>query len=1364
MKKRLFSILLVLALLCSLLPQAAFSARAEGAPVFEDVPEDAYYKDAVDWAIEKGITSGTSPTTFSPKKICTRGEIMTFLWAAAGHPTVEVENPFEDVKEGKFYYNAVLWAYATEITSGTTPTTFSPKKECTRAEAVTFLWIYASRPIVEIENPFEDVSESKYYYHAVLWAYANGITSGTSETTFGPKEPCTRAHIITFLYKALAEAETPDERLNEYGLAKIVEDGAILHAWCWNFNTIKAMIPQIAAAGFSAVQTSPINSIIVGENGGLQIVGQGKWYYHYQPTEYEVIGNYQLGTDEEFRQMCEVAHSYGVKVIVDQVVNHMTATESAISNKIRNEIDWGEPGEWGNPSKPWTHKSTGTNWSERDRFEETQNSLSGLIEWNTQNPNVQQYILRWLQTCVEAGADGFRYDAAKLIELPDDVSIYHPDYNFASDFWPTVLQNGASFQYGEALQEGEPNHRWQDVPNVVSGYNDEDSSRLHAYQAQTFLTKDGEEKHFNTTLSFYGWRLRDAVHHGNLNAAYVGDMLVPEGASADRTVTWVESHDNYINDHSYNELDEQQVIQAWAILAARKEGTPLFFSRPMNATASSPYGNNQIGPEGSHFFMDSQVVAVNFFRNEMGSAEEYLSNPTGTDDIVMIERGDKGAVIVNVRNEDIVLEDAPVQSMADGSYTDQVYGGTFTVSGGKISGTLRAGKVAVVYNSKLQGRLDFEPEITLSVPSSEFITDTLEVTISMRGVASASYTVNDGEPAEAVNGTIVTIGEGMENDDTATLVVTGFNDAGEQVAQVSAAYTKRGYRGDTMVFVEDQVRINRGWGDATVYIYLWGGNGTNNGSWPGVAAELQTEGKWAGYWKYVLPFELENEAEMHVIVNNGSGGGNNQIERGDMLIHPGEIKVMNADEEWEDGSGDYHKHEWDEGVRTAEPSCTEDGSILYTCAICGNTKAVAIPALGHDWNEGEQTLEPSCTADGAYTYTCLRCGETRDDPIDALGHDYGEDGVCLRCGETDPGEGRIGFVQTTRKPAAEDQVIIAVETEDGFFAFEPKDHNRNPATGIPITVEDRVVVDPDPALVWTVDEGTSGSYNGLVFRFGGNNLRFNSNRIRLQNNLGNGIYAAVNYGDAFKLRNEALGTFLGYADGAYVIASEAYPVYFFTWKGAPDSEPSIFAAPGTSTFDNTLDLVLHYNPLVDHAAYQLGEGPETAFADGDVITVGEDMAPGETVVLKLTGYDAEDAVIVTEEFSYTKRAPLGETTVYVEDGYQGWDAYAVHAWNAPTDELSEGQITTAWPGIVSELQTEGDWAGYWKSVLPGEFAGLELIKIIINNNGNGSQQDAGTMAWGETKVMTKDGEWLSPEELPTEPELPNNPDPEGPLT
>ena len=905
MKKTILSILMILALVCSLLPaaQRVSAAGEDDKPVFIDVPENAFYKDAVDWAVENDITKGTDATHFSPKSVCTRGQVVTFLWRAKGSPSVSGENPFEDVAEGKYYYEAVLWAVANGITAGTDATHFKPNSECTRGQVVTFLWRAEGEPApADSENPFDDVAEGKFYYDAVLWAVGKGITNGTSAAAFSPNASCNRGQIVTFLFRDLAGQPSEDGRLNEYGLANEIEDGVILHAWCWNFNTIKEMIPQIAAAGFSTVQTSPINSIYVGENGGLQIVGQGKWYYHYQPTEYEVIGNYQLGTDEEFRQMCEVAHQYGVKIIVDQVLNHLTATESAISTKISNEINWGEPGEWGDPDRPWRHKDTGMNWSERDRFEETQNSLSGLVEWNTQNPNVQQYILAWLRTCVAAGADGFRYDAAKLIELPDDVSIYHPDYEFASEYWPVVLQNGASFQYGEVLQEGEPNHRWQDVPNVSSGYDDEDSSRLHAYQDLTFTTGDGEEKHFNTTLSFYGWRLRDAVSSGNLSAEYVGDMLVPQGASADRTVTWVESHDNYINDRSYNELDEQQVIQAWAILAARKEGTPLFFSRPMNATAASPYGNNLIGPEGSHFFLDSQVVAVNFFRNEMGSAEEYISNPTGSNDAVMIERGYKGAVIVNAGAADLVLDGAPVQSMADGTYTDQVYGGTFTVADGKISGTVRAGKVAVVYNSELEGRLDFLPEISLSVPTSDFITETLEITVSMRGVDHAAYTLNDSEPQEAVNGTVITVGEGMEYDETVTLTVIGYNAENEKVAEASGAYTKREYRADTMIFVEEALRIQRGWNRNDVYIYLWGSSGSNNGSWPGVKAELQTEGDWAGYWKYVLPFELENEPEMHVIINNGSGGGNNQIERNDMLIHPGEVKVMNAAEEWLDGS------------------------------------------------------------------------------------------------------------------------------------------------------------------------------------------------------------------------------------------------------------------------------------------------------------------------------------------------------------------------------------------------------------------------------------------------------------------------------
>lgn len=173
---------------------------------FTDVSEDAYYYDAVLWAVENGITSGRTETTFAPNETCTRAQVMTFLWAAAGRPEpTDTENPFTDVSESAYYYKAVLWAVENGITSGTTATTFSPNSFCTRNQVVTFLWIYAGRPEVTMDNPFTDVEEGKYYYKAVLWAYDQGITSGTTATTFGSHNPCTRGQIVTFLYKAIAE-------------------------------------------------------------------------------------------------------------------------------------------------------------------------------------------------------------------------------------------------------------------------------------------------------------------------------------------------------------------------------------------------------------------------------------------------------------------------------------------------------------------------------------------------------------------------------------------------------------------------------------------------------------------------------------------------------------------------------------------------------------------------------------------------------------------------------------------------------------------------------------------------------------------------------------------------------------------------------------------------------------------------------------------------------------------------------------------------------------------------------------------------------------------------------------------------------
>ena len=171
---------------------------------FQDVPDDAYYFEAVNWAVANNVTNGTSETTFSPNVGCTRAQVVTFLWRAAGQPEpTEGTNPFTDVKEGTYYYKAVLWAVEKGITNGTSETTFDPDETCTRGQIVTFLWRRAGKPApTGANNPFADVKPSAYFGSAVLWAVEKGITNGTSETTFEPNEDCTRAQVVTFLWRA----------------------------------------------------------------------------------------------------------------------------------------------------------------------------------------------------------------------------------------------------------------------------------------------------------------------------------------------------------------------------------------------------------------------------------------------------------------------------------------------------------------------------------------------------------------------------------------------------------------------------------------------------------------------------------------------------------------------------------------------------------------------------------------------------------------------------------------------------------------------------------------------------------------------------------------------------------------------------------------------------------------------------------------------------------------------------------------------------------------------------------------------------------------------------------------------------------
>ena len=173
---------------------------------FTDVSADAYYYKALCWAVERKITNGTSGTTFSPNGIVTRAQAVTMMWRAAGSPEPTAsEMTFTDVKADSYYYKAVLWAVENKITSGMSDTLFAPDATCSRSQIVTFLYRMQNSPESKAENPFTDVKADAYYANAVLWAVENGVTTGASATTFDPAGDCTRGQIVTFLYRCLSK-------------------------------------------------------------------------------------------------------------------------------------------------------------------------------------------------------------------------------------------------------------------------------------------------------------------------------------------------------------------------------------------------------------------------------------------------------------------------------------------------------------------------------------------------------------------------------------------------------------------------------------------------------------------------------------------------------------------------------------------------------------------------------------------------------------------------------------------------------------------------------------------------------------------------------------------------------------------------------------------------------------------------------------------------------------------------------------------------------------------------------------------------------------------------------------------------------
>ena len=617
----------------------------------------------------------------------------------------------------------------------------------------------------------------------------------------------------------------------KYGLTKEMKNGAILHAWMWSFNTITEHMDEIAEAGYTSIQTEPMSKIKVNDANGKKFTEN--WYYVYQPTNTS-IGNFVVGSEDDLKAMTAAAHAHGIRIIVDVVANHFTADWNAIDS------DW-QKSEYFHARNSCSG-SGGDNIDYSNRWQVTHCHLLGLWDLNTANPEVANRMHDFLKTAVNDGVDGFRFDAGKHVELPNEFD--------GSQYWTTILQNGSQYQYGEVLQ-GDSGLDYKAYANLYAKYG---------------------EGGGGATASDYGKTIRSALWSKNLNAGNLMSLR-NGGVNDDQLVTWVESHDNYANsDKESTYLTNDQIRFGWAVVGARAGGAPLFFNRPKASGGNQPQfaEASQLGDAGDDMWKDTAVAAVNHFRNAMDGEAEYLRNcgsEQNNNSCLMVERyktdnnaGNDGVSIANMGG-DQNLAGTPTK-LDDGTYTDQVNGGTITVSNGKItSGTAKGDAVSVYFNTSVK-------ESVSATVSKKFSSNTIKVTLNASNATNLTYSLSNGKNGSFVDGDSLTIGGDMEIGDSVTLTVKGTGAESGEALEFTATYTKVEVQANTIYATKPS-----GW--SKIYAYVYTGDGAtakNNAAWPGMemtAMAAADSCAKAGTYKYEVP-DL-GEGTYRVIFSNGNG-------------------------------------------------------------------------------------------------------------------------------------------------------------------------------------------------------------------------------------------------------------------------------------------------------------------------------------------------------------------------------------------------------------------------------------------------------------------------------------------------------------
>lgn len=621
-----------------------------------------------------------------------------------------------------------------------------------------------------------------------------------------------------------------------------VGDGVMLHAFNWSYNTIKENLPAIAAAGYTTVQTSPVQQPKDYSTSG-DVTGQ--WWKLYQPISFHIAEQSWLGTKDDLKSLCDEADKYGIKIICDIVSNHIANADETRPDSVSNQVKKYEP-EFYKKRRTYTRTYKG-DANDSSVQAVVQGHVSKCPDLVTNDTAVQEYIINLLKECIDCGVDGFRFDAAKHIETEDDGE-------YASDYWKNITTSASSYY---TQKTGDDLYIYGEILNNCGAD--------RSYSSYT--------KYINVTDNRTGDAVLYNVTRGKASTAT--NATYKSGVAASNAVLWAESHDTYEGSSGSSgfsntaDVSDENVVKAWAIVASRKDSTALFFARPGTALMG--------GVSTDTTYKSTAVSEINKFHNLFVGQSEKLGS---SGDIAYVARGTSGIVLSNCKGTNASVSISGT-GLADGKYTDTVSGAEFTVANGVLTGSIGKTGVAVVYNGTTT------PKAINSVESGSFRGDTMTLTLGLENATSGTYCLDDSTPVKFTGTTSIRIGSDYKPGETITLTVTATD--GVKTSSMVYKYTKSTAQ-ESGVYVFFNPATQKGW-SAPYQVYIYDettnkGTVYKNANWPGEAMTLDPA---TGYYYYEVPksssisadeddenqapsdFDLSTSANTRVIISEKGG-------------------------------------------------------------------------------------------------------------------------------------------------------------------------------------------------------------------------------------------------------------------------------------------------------------------------------------------------------------------------------------------------------------------------------------------------------------------------------------------------------------